>query len=80
MPRLARPPVLLSYATFVLIGITAGTGGVLLVAQMSGYGVDRATIGMMFFTNSIGSVLAGRLAGDRPPDSNTPGALITSVW
>jgi fucose permease len=59
MPRLARPPVLLSYATFVLIGITAGTGGVLLVAQMSGYGVDRATIGVMFFTNSIGFVLAG---------------------
>jgi fucose permease len=59
MPRLARPPVLLSYATFVLIGITAGAGGVLLVAQMSGYGVDRATIGVMFFTNSIGFVLAG---------------------
>ncbi|HEX4290730.1 MAG TPA: MFS transporter [Trebonia sp.] len=59
MPRPARPPVLLSYAAFVLIGVTAGTGGVLLVAQMSGYGVDRATIGVMFFTNSIGFVLAG---------------------
>jgi fucose permease len=59
MPRPARPPVLLSYGAFVLIGVTAGTGGVLLVAQMSGYGVDRATIGAMFFTNSIGFVLAG---------------------
>ena len=59
MPRPARPPVLLSYAAFVLIGISAGAGGVLLLAQMSGYGVDRATIGVMFFTSSIGFVVAG---------------------
>ena len=59
MPRPGRPPVLISYAAFILIGITAGTGGVLLVAQMSGYGVDRATIGVTFFTSSIGFVLAG---------------------
>ena len=59
MPRTARPSVLLAYATFVLIGIYSGSGGVLLVAQMSSYGVDRATIGIMFFTGSAGFVLAG---------------------
>jgi fucose permease len=59
MPRYARPPVLLAYATFVLIGIAAGGEGVLLPAQMGSYGVDRATIGIIFFTGSIGFVLAG---------------------
>ena len=59
MPRYARPPVLLAYATFVLIGIAAGGNGVLLLAQMGSYGVDRATIGVIFFTGSVGFVLAG---------------------
>jgi fucose permease len=59
MPRSARPPVLLAYATFVLIGIAAGGNGVLLLAQMGSYGVDRATIGITFFTGSLGFVLAG---------------------
>jgi fucose permease len=55
----SRPAVLVAYATFVLIGISSGVGGVLLPAQMSGYGVDRATIGIMFFAFSAGFVLAG---------------------
>jgi fucose permease len=59
MPRYARPSVLLAYATFVLIGIGAGGNGVLLLAQMGSYGVDRATIGITFFTGSVGFVLAG---------------------
>jgi fucose permease len=59
MPRYARSPVLLAYATFVLIGIAAGGNGVLLLAQMGSYNVDRATIGVIFFTGSIGFVLAG---------------------
>ena len=59
MPRYARPPVLLAYAAFVLIGIAAGGNGVLLLAQMGSYGVDRATIGVIFFTGSVGFVLAG---------------------
>jgi fucose permease len=59
MPRSARPPVLLAYATFVLIGIAAGGNGVLLLAQMGSYVVDRATIGITFFTGSVGFVLAG---------------------
>ena len=59
MPRYERPRVLLAYATFVLIGIAAGGNGVLLLAQMGSYGVDRATIGIIFFTGSVGFVLAG---------------------
>ena len=57
------PPVVLSYASFVLVGIGAGSGGVLLVAQMSDYGVDRTTIGTTFFTLSAGYALAGLVTG-----------------
>jgi fucose permease len=57
------PPVVLSYASFVLVGMGAGAGGVLLVAQMSDYGVDRATIGTTFFTLSAGYALAGLATG-----------------
>jgi fucose permease len=63
MRRHVRPPVLLSYAGFVLVGISAGVGGVLLLAQLSDYGVDRATIGITFFTGSAGFVLAGISTG-----------------
>ncbi|HVQ95541.1 MAG TPA: MFS transporter [Mycobacteriales bacterium] len=58
-----RRPVLLAYAAFVLIGVTAGVGGVLLPAQIRDYGVSRATIGIMFFTFSAGFMLAGAGAG-----------------
>jgi len=58
-----RPPVLLAYATFVLVGLGAGVGGVLLLAQLADYGVDRATIGITFFTGSVGFVLGGLSTG-----------------
>jgi fucose permease len=53
-----RAPVVLAYTAFVFIGVSAGTTGVLLLAQMTDYGVDRATIGITFFTGSAGFVLA----------------------
>jgi fucose permease len=56
--------VLLSYATFILIGVTAGATGVLLVAQMGDYRVGQATIGIMFFTNSAGFALASLHNGE----------------
>jgi fucose permease len=59
----ARPTVLLSYATFVLVGVNGGASGVLLPAQMADYGVDRATIGITFFTVSAGYVVASLNAG-----------------
>jgi fucose permease len=61
--RQARPPVLVSYAAFVLIGINVGISGVLLPSQMASYGVGRATIGITFFTSSAGFVLASVSTG-----------------
>jgi fucose permease len=61
--RRARPAVSVSYSAFVLLGIAAGASGVLLPSQMAGYGVDRATIGISFFTISAGWVLAGMSSG-----------------
>jgi fucose permease len=52
-----QAPLVLAYAAFVFIGVSLGTGGVLLLAQMNDYGVDRATIGITFFTGSAGFVL-----------------------
>jgi fucose permease len=63
MVRYVRSPVILSYATFVLIGISAGVSGVLLPAQMQDYGVGRAAIGVIFFTFSAGYVLSSLNAG-----------------
>jgi hypothetical protein len=59
----AAKPVVLAYLAFVVFGVSAGIGGVLLLAQMRDYGVDRATIGITFFTGSAGFVLAGSTAG-----------------
>ena len=53
----------MAYALFVLVGLGAGANGVLLLAQIDDYGVDRTTVGATFFTGSAGFVLAGALAG-----------------
>ena len=58
-----RQAVAASYAAFVLIGISAGVGGVMLPAQMADYGVDRTKIGVTFFVFSAGFFLAGSTAG-----------------
>ena len=63
MPRQVRRAVLVSYAAFVLVGVSAGVTGVLLPAQMASYGVDGATIGITFFTGSAGFFLAGLNTG-----------------
>ena len=56
-------PVALSYVAFVLVGLSAGVGGVLLPAQIDDYGLDKATIGTQFFAFSAGFMLAGSTAG-----------------
>ncbi|MFY1692385.1 MFS transporter [Plantactinospora sp. WMMB782] len=62
--RSARPAVVvLAYAAFVLVGLSAGVAGVLLPAQIDDYGVDKATIGLTFFTFSAGFLLAGISTG-----------------
>ena len=55
--------VLLSYAGFVLVGLTSGSEGVLLLAQIKDYGVDRAVIGITFFVSSAGFFLASLNTG-----------------
>ncbi len=59
-----RPSIAGAYALFVLVGVSAGAGGVLLPAQISDYGVDKATIGLTFFTFSAGFMAAGATAGN----------------
>ncbi|MBP2707438.1 MFS transporter [Microbispora sp. RL4-1S] len=56
-------PVALAYAAFVLVGLNAGVGGVLLPAQIRDYGLDKATVGTTFFAFSAGFMLAGSTAG-----------------
>ncbi|MEE6259894.1 MFS transporter [Plantactinospora sonchi] len=58
-----RPAILLAYAAFVFVGVSAGVGGVLLPAQILDYGVDKAAIGTTFFTFSAGFLLAGVTTG-----------------
>lgn len=55
--------ILLAYAGFVLAGLSAGVSGVLLPAQIDDYGVDKAVVGITFFTGAAGFFLAGVVAG-----------------
>jgi fucose permease len=75
MSRPVRRAVLVSYAAFVLVGVSAGVSGVLLPAQMASYGVDRATIGITFFTGSAGFFLAGLNTGPLISRLGVRGAL-----
>ncbi len=66
MPLLAhrlRSSVVIAYVAFVLTGIGASVGTVVLPAQIADYGVDRQTIGLTFFTFSAGFFLAGATTG-----------------
>ncbi len=63
LERAYRPSITTAYALFVLVGVSAGVGGVLLPAQISDYGVDKATIGLAFFAFSAGFMLAGATVG-----------------
>jgi len=62
--RNAWPPsVLLAYAAFVLVGLSAGVGGVVIPAQIRDYGIDMSRIGLTFATFSVGFFLAGTSVG-----------------
>ncbi|WP_449064977.1 MFS transporter [Planomonospora algeriensis] len=70
-----RISVALAYAAFVLVGMSAGVGGVLLPAQIDDYGVDKATVGITFFTFSAGFMLSGATAGSLVDRLGTRAAL-----
>jgi fucose permease len=63
LERVYRPSIVAAYALFVLVGVSAGVGGVLLPAQIADYGVDKATIGLTFFAFSAGFMTAGASVG-----------------
>ncbi|GAA1571144.1 MFS transporter [Dactylosporangium maewongense] len=75
-PR-ALAPIVFAYATFVLAGLSAGVGGVLLPAQLLDYRLDKATIGVTFFAFSAGFLLAGATAGTLIHRLGTRAALTT---
>jgi fucose permease len=58
-----RGSVVVAYALFILVGLSAGAPTVLIVDQMDDYGVGPASIGLTFFTFSAGFVLAGATSG-----------------
>lgn len=58
-----RAPIALSYAAFILVGLSAGIGGVLIVEQIADYDVSRPVIGVTFLTGSVGFFLASTVAG-----------------
>lgn len=52
-----------AYLAFVLIGVAAGAGGVLIASQVSDYGVGKTLFGLTFFGGSAGFAFAGITAG-----------------
>jgi fucose permease len=77
MARHIRPAVLLSYTAFVFVGINAAVGGVLVLAQMNDYRVDRAVIGITFITGSAGFVLGSLHSGPLIQRLGLRAALLT---
>jgi MFS family permease len=58
-----RGRVAVAYFGFILIGIMAGAGGVLLPDQIADYGVSKATIGVIFIAFPVGYVTAAATNG-----------------
>jgi fucose permease len=54
-----RARLLVAFAGFILIGISAGVSGVLLPSQMADYRIDKVVVGLQFFTFSGGYLLSG---------------------
>lgn len=75
MRRSARTQVVLSYLAFVLVGVSAGVGGVLIPAQVADYRVDLSTIGLTFVTFSVGFFVAGVVTGRLLARAGTAWAL-----
>jgi fucose permease len=71
--------VVLAYAGFILVGVSAGVSGVLLPAQISDYDVDKSTIGLTFFTFGAGFLLAGFTTGELLHRFGVRAGLLTGV-
>jgi fucose permease len=58
-----RVRLAVAFGFFILIGINLAGGGVLLPAQIDDYGVDKATIGLVFPASSLGYGIAAAANG-----------------
>ncbi len=61
--KLAELQVGLAFFAFVLIGANDGAFGVLIPSLQMHYGVDKATIGLLFLVQSIGYLVAAFTSG-----------------
>src|SRR5437868_3200028 len=61
--KLAELQVGLAFFAFVLIGANDGAFGVLIPGLRMQYGVDKATIGLLFLVQSIGYLVAAFSSG-----------------
>lgn len=61
--KLAELQVVLAFFAFVLIGANDGAFGVLIPSLRMQYGVDKATIGLLFLVQSIGYLVAAFASG-----------------
>ena len=61
--KLAELQVGLAFFSFVLIGANDGAFGVLIPSLQMQYGVDKATIGLLFLVQSIGYLVAAFSSG-----------------
>jgi fucose permease len=61
--RLAKLQVGLAFSAFILIGANDGALGVLIPSMRMHYGVDKATIGLLFLFQTIGYLMAAFNSG-----------------
>jgi fucose permease len=54
---------MLAFAGFILVGINAGAGGVLLPFQIADYGIDKSTMGIAFLGFSVGYLVSAAANG-----------------
>src|SRR5438067_13496445 len=62
-PRSLRPQIGLAFFAFILIGANDGALGVLLPSIRGFYGVDKATIGLLFLAGTAGYLGAAFTSG-----------------
>ena len=58
-----RARIAVSFYAIIFVGISAGSGGVLLPAQMTDYTIDKTTVGLMFLTFSSGYIACAAANG-----------------
>src|SRR5438034_2401016 len=77
--KLAELQVGLAFFSFVLIGANDGAFGVLIPSLQMQYGVDKATIGLLFLVQSIGYLVAAFSSGLLVEKLGTRGFLMLGV-